>query len=230
MEIVQGGKMRVRDRKLSSRELMRRLKNTSWAILAIESNEWNYYSEVQMSILEENWWEDEEKYYIQFAKNVYENIYEKHSGYEDKGSFSFLKSWNWIQKKNEDGRTVFFTDQKGMKFSLILLEEQRELMEPVFMFGYPEVKRKFMNSKKVNIVVKSAIYQQVSTWRVQKVEEEETSICVTGRGENLFRVNKEWNWIKEKRWGDFEEGNMECIRTNINSNMGKTEIICTFYY
>lgn len=51
MEIVQGGKMRVRDRKLSSRELMRRLKNTSWAILAIESNEWNYYSEVQMSIL-----------------------------------------------------------------------------------------------------------------------------------------------------------------------------------
>ena len=122
------------------------------------------------------------------------------------------------------------TKQEQTEISILLLEEEKDQMEPVMLFGYPEIKRKFAKSDKVNIVVKSAIFQQVCTWKVENVEEEEDSICITGKGENVFRVSKSWNWIKEKNWLNFEMGNTECIRTNINSNMGMTEIICTLYY
>jgi len=97
-------------------------------------------------------------------------------------------------------------------------------------FGYPEIKRKFLNSNKVNIVIKSAIFQQICNWKVEGVEEDETGICITGKGENLFRVSKEWTWIKAEKWINFEKGNTETLCTNINSNMGGTEIVCTFYY
>lgn len=222
--------MRKKERTLSSREVMNRLKKASWVMVQIENEEWDYYSEVRLSEIEENWWEDTEKYYIQFAKNIYENVYEAYSRFEDKEEFIFSKKWNWIQEETDNGASLFTTKQGETEISLLLLEEQKESMELITLFGYPEIKRKFSKSNKVNIVVKSAIFQQVCTWKVERVEEEEDSICITGKGENIFRVSKSWNWIKERNWLDFEMGNTECIRTNINSNMGTTEIICTFYY
>lgn len=222
--------MRRKERRISSKEVVNRLKYASWVIIGMECELWNYYSEVRLCSLEENWWEDREKYYIRLVKNVYENQYEKHSSFEDKEEFAFSKNWTWTMEQTEEGQTLFITRQNELEISFLLLEEQKEEMEPMMRFGYPEIKRKFLNSNKVNIVVKSAIFQQICNWKVEGVEEDETGICVTGKGENLFRVSKEWTWIKAEKWINFEKGNTETLCTNINSNMGGTEIICTFYY
>ncbi len=222
--------MRRKERRISSKEVVNRLKYASWVIIGMECELWNYYSEVRLCSLEENWWEDREKYYIRLVKNVYENQYEKHSSFEDKEEFAFSKNWTWTMEQTEEGQTLFITRQNELEISFLLLEEQKEEMEPMMRFGYPEIKRKFLNSNKVNIVIKSAIFQQICNWKVEGVEEDETGICVTGKGENLFRVSKEWTWIKAEKWINFEKGNTETLCTNINSNMGGTEIICTFYY
>lgn len=222
--------MRRKERRISSKEVVNRLKYASWVIIGMECELWNYYSEVRLCSLEENWWEDREKYYIRLVKNVYENQYEKHSSFEDKEEFAFSKNWTWTMEQTEEGQTLFITRQNELEISFLLLEEQKEEMEPMMRFGYPEIKRKFLNSNKVNIVIKSAIFQQICNWKVEGVEEDETGICVTGKGENLFRVSKEWTWIKAEKWINFEKGNTETLCTNINSNMGGTEIVCTFYY
>ena len=222
--------MRLKERRISSKEVVNRLKYASWVIIGMECELWNYYSEVRLCSLEENWWEDREKYYIRLVKNVYENQYEKHSSFEDKEEFAFSKNWTWTMEQTEEGQTLFITRQNELEISFLLLEEQKEEMEPMMRFGYPEIKRKFLNSNKVNIVIKSAIFQQICNWKVEGVEEDETGICVTGKGENLFRVSKEWTWIKAEKWINFEKGNTETLCTNINSNMGGTEIVCTFYY
>ena len=222
--------MRRKERRISSKEVVNRLKYASWVIIGMECELWNYYSEVRLCSLEENWWEDREKYYIRLVKNVYENQYEKHSSFEDKEEFAFSKNWTWTMEQTEEGQTLFITRQSELEISFLLLEEQKEEMEPMMRFGYPEIKRKFLNSNKVNIVIKSAIFQQICNWKVEGVEEDETGICVTGKGENLFRVSKEWTWIKAEKWINFEKGNTETLCTNINSNMGGTEIVCTFYY
>ena len=222
--------MRRKERRISSKEVVNRLKYASWVIIGMECELWNYYSEVRLCSLEENWWEDREKYYIRLVKNVYENQYEKHSSFEDKEEFAFSKNWTWTMEQTEEGQTLFITRQNELEISFLLLEEQKEEMEPMMRFGYPEIKRKFLNSNKVNIVIKSAIFQQICNWKVEGVEEDETGICITGKGENLFRVRKEWTWIKAEKWINFEKGNTETLCTNINSNMGGTEIICTFYY
>lgn len=222
--------MRRKERRISSKEVVNRLKYASWVIIGMECELWNYYSEVRLCSLEENWWEDREKYYIRLVKNVYENQYEKHSSFEDKEEFAFSKNWTWTMEQTEEGQTLFITRQNELEISFLLLEEQKEEMEPMMRFGYPEIKRKFLNSNKVNIVIKSAIFQQICNWKVEGVEEDETGICITGKGENLFRVSKEWTWIKAEKWINFEKGNTETLCTNINSNMGGTEIICTFYY
>lgn len=222
--------MRRKERRISSKEVVNRLKYASWVIIGMECELWNYYSEVRLCSLEENWWEDREKYYIRLVKNVYENQYEKHSSFEDKEEFAFSKNWTWTMEQTEEGQTLFITRQNELEISFLLLEEQKEEMEPMMRFGYPEIKRKFLNSNKVNIVIKSAIFQQICNWKVEGVEEDETGICVIGKGENLFRVRKEWTWIKAEKWINFEKGNTETLCTNINSNMGGTEIVCTFYY
>lgn|SRR5699024_5449558 len=222
--------MRRKERRISSKEVVNRLKYASWVIIGMECELWNYYSEVRLCSLEENWWEDREKYYIRLVKNVYENQYEKHSSFEDKEEFAFSKNWTWTMEQTEEGQTLFITRQNELEISFLLLEEQKEEMEPMMRFGYPEIKRKFLNSNKVNIVIKSAIFQQICNWKVEGVEEDETGICITGKGENLFRVSKEWTWIKAEKWINFEKGNTETLCTNINSNMGGTEIVCTFYY
>ena len=222
--------MRRKERRISSKEVVNRLKYASWVIIGMECELWNYYSEVRLCSLEENWWEDREKYYIRLVKNVYENQYEKHSSFEDKEDFAFSKNWTWTMEQTEEGQTLFITRQNELEISFLLLEEQKEEMEPMMRFGYPEIKRKFLNSNKVNIVIKSAIFQQICNWKVEGVEEDETGICITGKGENLFRVSKEWTWIKAEKWINFEKGNTETLCTNINSNMGGTEIVCTFYY
>lgn len=222
--------MRRKERRISSKEVVNRLKYASWVIIGMECELWNYYSEVRLCSLEENWWEDREKYYIRLVKNVYENQYEKHSSFEDKEEFAFSKNWTWTMEQTEEGQTLFITRQNELEISFLLLEEQKEEMEPMMRFGYPEIKRKFLNSNKVNIVIKSAIFQQICNWKVDGVEEDETGICITGKGENLFRVSKEWTWIKAEKWINFEKGNTETLCTNINSNMGGTEIVCTFYY
>ncbi len=222
--------MRRKERRISSKEVVNRLKYASWVIIGMECELWNYYSEVRLCSLEENWWEDREKYYIRLVKNVYENQYEKHSSFEDKEEFAFSKNWTWTMEQTEEGQTLFITRQNELEISFLLLEEQKEEMEPMMRFGYPEIKRKFLNSNKVNIVIKSAIFQQICNWKVEGVEEDETGICVIGKGENLFRVSKEWTWIKAEKWINFEKGNTETLCTNINSNMGGTEIVCTFYY
>ena len=222
--------MRRKERRISSKEVVNRLKYASWVIIGMECELWNYYSEVRLCSLEENWWEDREKYYIRLVKNVYENQYEKHSSFEDKEEFAFSKNWTWTMEQTEEGQTLFITRQNELEISFLLLEEQKEEMEPMMRFGYPEIKRKFLNSNKVNIVIKSAIFQQICNWKVEGVEEDETGICVIGEGENLFRVSKEWTWIKAEKWINFEKGNTETLCTNINSNMGGTEIVCTFYY
>ena len=219
-----------KERRISSKEVVNRLKYASWVIIGMECELWNYYSEVRLCSLEENWWEDREKYYIRLVKNVYENQYEKHSSFEDKEEFAFSKNWTWTMEQTEEGQTLFITRQNELEISFLLLEEQKEEMEPMMRFGYPEIKRKFLNSNKVNIVIKSAIFQQICNWKVEGVEEDETGICITGKGENLFRVSKEWTWIKAEKWINFEKGNTETLCTNINSNMGGTEIVCTFYY
>ena len=222
--------MRRKERRISSKEVVNRLKYASWVIIGMECELWNYYSEVRLCSLEENWWEDREKYYIRLVKNVYENQYEKHSSFEDKEEFAFSKNWTWTMEQTEEGQTLFITRQNELEISFLLLEEQKEEMEPMMRFGYPEIKRKFLNSNKVNIVIKSAIFQQICNWKVEGVEEDETGIRITGKGENLFRVSKEWTWIKAEKWINFEKGNTETLCTNINSNMGGTEIVCTFYY
>ena len=222
--------MRRKERRISSKEVVNRLKYASWVIIGMECELWNYYSEVRLCSLEENWWEDREKYYIRLVKNVYENQYEKHSSFEDKEEFAFSKNWTWTMEQTEEGQTLFITRQNELEISFLLLEEQKEEMEPMMRFGYPEIKRKFLNSNKVNIVIESAILREISNWKGEGVEEDETGICITGKGENLFRVSKEWTWIKAEKWINFEKGNTETLCTNINSNMGGTEIVCTFYY
>ena len=166
--------MRRKERRISSKEVVNRLKYASWVIIGMECELWNYYSEVRLCSLEENWWEDREKYYIRLVKNVYENQYEKHSSFEDKEEFAFSKNWTWTMEQTEEGQTLFITIQNELEISFLLLEEQKEEMEPMMRFGYPEIKRKFLNSNKVNIVIKSAIFQQICNWKVEGVEEDET--------------------------------------------------------
>ena len=91
--------MRRKERRISSKEVVNRLKYASWVIIGMECELWNYYSEVRLCSLEENWWEDREKYYIRLVKNVYENQYEKHSSFEDKEEFAFSKNWTWTMEQ-----------------------------------------------------------------------------------------------------------------------------------